>query len=58
MVVRIRPGIAFFGVFFPREDSLEKYMGGAWMACLVVAVVPDSVAVVVRRSSASGRVGA
>ena len=28
-----------------------------WMACFVVAVVPDSVAVVVCRSSASGRVG-
>ena len=24
-VACIRPGIASFGVFFPREDSLEKY---------------------------------
>ena len=32
-------------------------MGGVWMACLVDAVVPDYVAVVVCRSSASGRVG-
>ena len=44
--------------FFPREDALEKYIiGGVWMACFVVAVVPDSVAVVVCRSSASGRIG-
>ena len=28
-----------------------------WMACFVVAVVSDSVAVVVCQSSASGRVG-
>ena len=52
-----RPGIALFSVFFPQEDSLEKYIGGVWMASFVVAVVPDSVAVAVGRSSASGRVG-
>ena len=39
-----------FGVFFP-EKTLWR------MACSVVAVVPDSVAVIVYRSSASGRVG-
>ena len=55
MVACIRPRIALFGVFFPQEGSLEKCV---WMACFVVAVVPDSVAVrVVCRSSASGRVG-
>ena len=52
VVACIRPRIALFGVFFPREDYLEKCM---WMACFVVAAVPDSVAVVVCRSSASGR---
>ena len=48
VVACIRPRIALFGVFFPREDSfLEKCV---WMACFVVAVV-------VCRPSASGRVG-
>ena len=42
--------------FFPRENFFEKYIGGVWMACFVVAVVPDSVAVVCR-PSASVRVG-
>ena len=54
VVACIRPHIALFGVFFPRKDPLEKRV---WMACFVVAVVLDSVAVVVCRSSASGRVG-
>ena len=54
VVACIRPRIALFGVFSPREDSMEKC---AWMACFVVAVVPASVAVVVCLSSASGRVG-
>ena len=53
VVACIRPRIALFGVFFRREDSLENWV---WMACFVVAVVPDSVAVVVCRSKASGRV--
>ena len=38
------------GVFFS-EKTLWR------MACFVVAVVPDSIAVVVCRPSASGRVG-
>ena len=39
-----------FGVFFPEKTVWR-------MACFVVAVVPDSVAVTVCRSSASSRVG-
>ena len=54
VVACIRPRIALFGDFFPRENSLEKCVG---ISCIVVAVVPDSVAVVVCRPSASGRVG-
>ena len=54
VVACIRPRIALFGVFFPREDPLEKCV---WMACFVVALVPDSVAVVVCRSSANSRIG-
>ena len=50
----IRPGIASFGVF-PPEKTLRRDIGGVWMACFV-AVVPESVAVVVCRSNASGRV--
>ena len=48
VVTCIRIRIALFGVFFPREDSLGKYRR---------CVVPDSVAVVVCRSSASSHVG-
>ena len=49
----IRSGIAsFFGVFSPR-----RLFGEIQAVCFVVAVVSDSVAVVVCRSSASGRVG-
>ena len=40
-------------VFFPPDKTLWRNIGGV----LVVAVVPDSVAVVVCRSSASGCVG-
>ena len=57
VVACIRPGFALFGVFSPREDSLEKYRRCVDVACFVVAVVHASVAVVVCRSSASGRVG-
>ena len=32
VVACICPRIALFGVFFPREDSLKKYIGGVWMA--------------------------
>ena len=54
----IRPGIALFGVFFsPRRLFGWRNIRGVWMACFYVAVVPDSVAVVVCRSSASGRFG-
>ena len=54
VVACTRPGIALLFVFSSGEDSLEKCV---WMACFVVAVVPDSVAVVVCRSRPSGRVG-
>ena len=47
----------FSGVYFPQQDYLEKYGRCVEMACLFVAVVPDSVSLVVGRSSASGRVG-
>ena len=54
MVACIRPSISSFGVFLPREDSLEKSVR---TACFVAAVVPDSVAAVVCGSRASGSVG-
>ena len=54
VVACIRPSIALCGVFSPVEDSLEKYRR---CALLLLCMVPDSVAVVVCRSSASGRVG-
>ena len=38
--------------FFPEKKTLWINIGGVWMAGFVVAVVPDSVAVVVCRSSA------
>ena len=41
VVVCVRRGMALFGVFFSLEDSLDEYIGGVWMACFVVAVVPD-----------------
>ena len=44
------------GVFSP-DMICWRSVCGVWMACFVVAMAPDSVAVVVRRSSASGRVG-
>ena len=56
VVVCTRPGIELLGVFSP-EKTLWRSVGGVWMACFVIAVVPDSVAVVVCRSSAIGRVG-
>ena len=43
--------------FSPRKPFGEICRGGVWMACFVVAVILDSVAVAVYRSSASGRVG-
>ena len=43
--------------FFPPRRFGEINIGGVWMACFVVAVVPDSVAVVGCLSSESGRVG-
>ena len=45
------------GVYFPQQDYLEKYRRCVKMACSFVAVVLDSVSVVVGRSSASGRGG-
>ena len=43
-----------FGVFFAEKTFWCNIRGAV---CFVVAVVPDSVAVVICRSSASGRVG-
>ena len=53
MVACICRRIAFVGVCFPRKDSLEECV---WMAFFLVAMIPDSVAEVVCRSSESGRV--
>ena len=47
----------FWCFFSPERTLWRNNIGGVLMACFVVAVVPDSVAVVVCRSSASGRVG-
>ena len=54
VVACTRPCIAFVDVCFPRKYCMGKCV---WMACFVVAVVPDPVAVVVCMSSDSGRDG-